>query len=370
MSYENFNILAHKLQPFMKFRDFSMSRINGPIPQNVRLACAIRYFAGGSPYDLATTFGIGVSEIYDSVWDVVDALNGHPQFSIKYPQSHEEQRKIALGFEEKSRAAFHCCAGAIDGILIWIHKPSRRYSDEAFCDVGKFFCGRKHKYGLNCQAVTDSRGRFLDISIMFPGSTADCLAFEGMHLHERLKNGLLASGLCLFGDNAYLNTPFMATPFSGGALAGSKDAYNFYHSQLRIQVECAFGKFTSRWGILRSAMPKGVSIRKTVAMVMALAKLHNYCIDQKDSDVQSMTAQDEGYIEELGAVPLEYDARTNGQLIPRQLIGGGEHFEGIDRNERRRQNRSFSGIELPRERLHAIVLDKGLQRPPAQGRLT
>ena len=75
---------------------------------------------------------------------------------------------------------------------------------------------------------------------------ADCLAFEGMQLHSQLKDGLLAAGLSLFGDNAYLNTPFMATPYSGGALTGSKDAYNFFHSQLQIQVECAFGKLTSR----------------------------------------------------------------------------------------------------------------------------
>jgi hypothetical protein len=26
------------------------------------------------------------------------------------------------------------------------------------CSVAKFFCGRKHRYGLNCQAICDSRG--------------------------------------------------------------------------------------------------------------------------------------------------------------------------------------------------------------------
>jgi hypothetical protein len=92
--------------------------------------------------------------------------------------------------------------------------------------------------------VCDADGRFLDISILFPGSTADCIAFEGPTLYQRLKDGLLAPGLSLFGDNAYLNTIFMATPYAGGATNGSRDAYNFYHSMLRIQIECAFGKFT------------------------------------------------------------------------------------------------------------------------------
>jgi DDE superfamily endonuclease len=99
------------------------------------------------------------------------------------------------------------------------------------------------RFGLNCQAVCDVDGRFLDISIMYPGSTSDCLAFEGMTLCQQLEDGLLAPGLCIFGDNAYLNTPFMATPYSG-TTGGTKDAYNFYHSQLRIRIECAFGILT------------------------------------------------------------------------------------------------------------------------------
>jgi hypothetical protein len=343
--------------------------INGPIYHSTRVACAIRYFAGGSPYDIATTFGISIAEVYFSVWEVVDALNLHPEFAIHYPESHEEQKQIAAGFQEKSGAGFDCCAGAVDGILIWIHRPSLECSREASCDTGKFFCGRKHKFGLNCQAVCDANGRFLDISILFPGSTADCIAFEGATLYQRLKDGLLAPGLSLFGDNAYLNTTFMATPYSGGAATGSKDAYNFYHSQLRIQIECAFGKFTQRWGILRSAMPKKVLLKKSVALVVALARLHNFCIDQKQLQIENMIAPDERYIERLGAVPLEEDSRMNGQRIPRHLIGGGDHFAGMERNERRRLVRSFNGIELPRERLLAVVIDQDLQRPRPRGRV-
>jgi hypothetical protein len=50
-------------------------------------------------------------------------------------------------------------------------------------------------------------------------------------------------------------------------------------------------------------------------------------------------------------------------------MGGSEHFDGIDRNARRRQQRSFSGILLPRERLHAAVMDLDLRRPAPRGRL-
>ena len=50
-----------------------------------------------------------------------------------------------------------------------------------------------------------------------------------------LEDGLLADGLVIFGDNAYLNTKYMATPYpniAGHDKEKSKDNYNFYHSQV------------------------------------------------------------------------------------------------------------------------------------------
>ena len=43
---------------------------NGPISMSVRLACALRYFAGGSPLDLMTTFQISFRSVLYSVWFV------------------------------------------------------------------------------------------------------------------------------------------------------------------------------------------------------------------------------------------------------------------------------------------------------------
>jgi hypothetical protein len=102
---------------------------------------------------------------------------------------------------------------------------------------------RKEKFGLNCQAACNVKGQFLDISMLHPGNTSDCLAFEGMSLFHRLEQGILAPDLCLFGYKAYLNTAYMATP-NAAISGGPKDAYNFYHSQLRIRIECVFGMLT------------------------------------------------------------------------------------------------------------------------------
>jgi hypothetical protein len=103
---------------------------NGPITSSVRLGAALRYFAGGSLYDIMCVFCISLSEVLKSVWIVVDAVNDCPQFHISYPSSLEEQRRIVAEFEAASTPKFRNCAGAIDGILIWMQKPSL---DEAVC---------------------------------------------------------------------------------------------------------------------------------------------------------------------------------------------------------------------------------------------
>ena len=67
--------------------------------------------------------------------------------------------------------------------------------EAAKCGRKEFFCGRKHKFGLNLQAVCDAEGRFLDLDIEHPGATSDFLAFSTSSLHTRLENNLLAPGL-------------------------------------------------------------------------------------------------------------------------------------------------------------------------------
>ncbi len=107
------------------------------------------------------------SDTIKSCWYVVDAIN-------------RQQWSIVKGFYDVSSAGFGCCAGAVDGILNWIHEPSQKDCTEAGCNPGKLFCGIKKTCGLSCQAVCDTGGWILDISIVYPGSTSDCLTLEGL----------------------------------------------------------------------------------------------------------------------------------------------------------------------------------------------
>jgi DDE superfamily endonuclease len=348
---------------------------NGAIPSLTRLAIALRYFAGGSLYDLCPLFGIGRTDAFRSVWMVVEATHRTNLFNLVFPADHDAQRELASQFSTRSQVGFDCCVGAVDGILIWILKPSPKCCIESKCDASKFFCGRKHKFGLNCQAVADFRGRFLDMSIKYPASTSDCLAFESSKLYDDLEKGILAQGLCLFGDNAYINSPFIATPYPNVS-GGYKDAYNFFHSQLRIRVECAFGMFVHRWGILRTAIPCGISIRKTTSLVLALAKLHNFCIDQDDISILPSTSVDAFRLatQTNGSVPLEDldvdddDMTDSNTTAPTQLLGGGEHFDDLPLDVRQLSRRRYVGVRLPRELLaEDIVRENNYRRPRPKG---
>jgi hypothetical protein len=75
------------------------------------------------------------------------------------------------------------------------------------------------------QGTCDSHGRFLDAMIEHPATTSDYLAFSTSALKHKLeRNGLLAPKCCLFGNNAYVNTLYMATPYNG-ATGGTKHKY-------------------------------------------------------------------------------------------------------------------------------------------------
>ena len=166
----------------------------------------------------------------------------------------------------------------------------------------------------------------------------------------------------------------MATPYQGGNLSGSRDAYNFYHSQLQITIECAFGCLTQRWGILRSPFPASLSLKKIIHLTLALFRLHNFCLDEHQVKVLGMTAQDECSMEMRGAIPLVAMGQTEmgqaeTQMIPQQLIGGGHHFDGVNQNEQRRLQRLVGGPVLPQNQLHGHIASQQLQRPRVHGRL-
>jgi hypothetical protein len=376
MEAASFWKLCQLLRPFVvrvslkkKFRNGAK---NGLIPLPTKVSVALRYFAGGSPYDISVVHGISHTDVFRCVWTIVDAVNICPELAFGYPSNWDEQQKIAEGFHRVSRGIFKCCAGAIDGILIWLERPSTKHCEMSECGAKKFFCGRKKKFGLNMQATCDHEKRFLDIYLKHPASTSDYLSFCSSPLFCKLeKEGFMKTGLCLFGDNAYVNTPYMATPYKS-VKDGSKDAYNYFHSNCRISIECAFGMLVHRWGILCKPMSTMIPISKVTSMVRCLCRLHNFCIDERIARNNSGSVEEDGgdVVEHLDSDRANIALAGGSSLLdgadngfnPEELLHGGDHFDDISRAVRVSRRANNNEI-LPREIMCDIVEEMGLRRP-------
>ena len=58
-----------------------------------------------------------------------------------------------------------------------------------------------------------------------------------------------------------------------------QDNFNFFASQLRIRIEMAFGLMVKKWAIL--SRPLSLKMRKIKRLMVAIARLHNFCINER-----------------------------------------------------------------------------------------
>ena len=84
-------------------------------------------------------FGISHSVVFESVAFIVDAINKNKEMAISFPTNHDDQRKIARGFQSKSEVGIDRVVGIIGGIVIWMHKPTKEECEAAGVDKSKFF---------------------------------------------------------------------------------------------------------------------------------------------------------------------------------------------------------------------------------------
>lgn len=380
MDKESFWILLDIIEPHLpstgesRVRGSICSIPNGPITHTARLSMALRIAAGGDPLDIAVNHGVSDAEPTESFWLVVDAVHKSFQLDINFPTSHEAQYELAQEFRSKSTIGITNCVGAIDGILMWIHKPTDQDCDVLGFRQTKFFCGRKKKFGLNMQAVCDARRRFLWVELRYPGSTSDFFAFDQSSLKCQLERaGFLREGLCLFGDAAYANSSYMCVPFRSAT--GTHDHFNFFQSQLRINIECAFGMLVHRFGMLRKAWPVNVSIAKTNSAILALCKLHNFCIESNSgNDISTADVGDSSHIMMDGGMLLPRIDRVDGNEDTvrwmyddtedrlNALLDGGDHRDDHADADRRRFRRHRE--VTPRHWIHNYIAENGFRRPP------
>ena len=269
-----FNKLAVLIEPHVDLSYQKYLRRNvEPVSLELHLALTLRFLAGACIQDLWLQYGVSRSYCYDIIWKTVDAIN--IALDIKTDFSDIDTcARIAEGFAAKStEGLFSHCIGAIDGIQIKIRCPGPHVKNRR-----SYFC-RKGFYSLNVQAVCDSRRRFIDVDCSYPGSTSDSIAWLKTQVCREIEGRRIPDGFYFVGDAAYPCLQNMLTPVPGTSAEIGKwcDAYNFYQSQTRINIECAFGLLVRRWGILWK--PLECAHRRNPSVVVCCMRLHNFCID-------------------------------------------------------------------------------------------
>jgi hypothetical protein len=137
------------------------------------------------------------------------------------------------------------------------------------CSV--FYSGHYQTYQINVQASCGHNCKFSFIGVAGPGVLGDQEAINQIPLGLLIEN--LPGLFCAIGDCAYTPTEHLVPIFRGDqAKYHQNDNFNFFASQLRIQIEMAFGLMVKKWGVI--GRPLSVKLANVKHIVLAIARLH------------------------------------------------------------------------------------------------
>ena len=234
--------------------------------------------ARGSFHDIRVSAGLARSTFFSCLHRGIRAVNNCKELSLHFPTLDGELKQAALEFQSKSHGGvLDGCIAALDGWLCRIRVPT----SEETLNKASYFSGHYQCHGLNVQAACDARCRFIFLSIRCPGGTGDSRAFYGTKLDTFLKG--IPDGFYAVADNAYTLSATLIIPYSGSDKRyPEKDVFNFYVSQLRIKIEQAFGMMVNKWRVFKRPIELG--LHAVPSLVECCMRLHNFCIDNRETD--------------------------------------------------------------------------------------
>ena len=245
-------ILYHDIAVDEKMSMISTPDSNSPIFPELVVAIGIRTLAGGSYHDITSYIGISDSSYYrcSATFCLAVVHSDAEELTIEFPRTVQDCERLAVQWQQRSlHNVVRGCVMALDGLLPEIGRPTLRESQ----NPDSYFSGHYRCYGLNCQGGVDAHLKFLFFAVAAPGKAGDSRAFFRTDLPRLIQS--LPLGFYVIADNAYILSDRLLIPFKGQQRNDPvNSAYNFYLSQLRIQVERAFGLLTTKWRILRGGL--------------------------------------------------------------------------------------------------------------------
>ena len=290
------------------------------------------------------------TSLYRLIWKTIKAINncGHSDLAINFPTSVNDVKSAAAGFTSISKeGCIWNCVAVVDGYHLQTITPSAT----EVRNVRSFYSGHYKTHGVNIQGACDHHCRFVFLGVAGPGVMGDRDAIKQVELHNLID--ALPGLYCVIGDCAYTPSEKMIPIYRGAdATTARYDNFNFYASQLRIRIEMAFGLMTKKWGIL--TRPLSVKMKHVKHLMICIAKLHNFCIDERLREVQEH--QPRNRPSQGGALlftphNVGFDARTEHlrELAAQVEFDEAELlFENAHSHNRERMAREVEALQLSR----------------------
>ena len=217
------------------------------------------------------------------------------------------------------------------------------------------------------------------LSAMCPGATPDILAHLSGPMHAAIMDGKLNAKWQFVGDSAFpddYENPWMLTPFTRFDLRDyatriERDNYNYYLSQLRINIECCFGMLVNKFRVLTRAL-ETTSLENALLTFRVCCALHNFVIDDRlTRNVPQQTGATPPHGHRLVQVPVSRATRADFAEVPQVFPE-----EEVDKAMQSFDRRDLVADEVPvpdddiapsREEMVARIAEKGYVRPRRYG---
>lgn len=130
---ETFAKLADELRAFIEPKSIALRSghtAERAIGCEVRLAVTLRFLRGGSYLDIADTFMIEQSTVWDIIWGTIAAMaqcEYLDNIKMAFKDDPAAQARVALGFAPPGDIFEGLIAGAVDGTLIGIKSSDRKH---------------------------------------------------------------------------------------------------------------------------------------------------------------------------------------------------------------------------------------------------
>lgn len=302
------DFVVHCVEGHATFRNRSI-HAQAPVRKQVVLALVKlgSYGNRGTNPMIAAQFGVSDGHVHDCTTRVIEALYAIRDDWIRWPDAAARRAEAA---KNEDREGFEGVVGKIDGSDIPLDaKPGGKF------DPANFF-NRKKRYALDLCAVCDSSLRFTYSLVGWPNSVGDAKVWASTGIAQNPQR-CFSAGEYLLADKAYPVTEHLMAPYKR-PLADIREyaRFNYYLSNLRVDIEHAFGVLKSRWPSLkglRIRIQDDASYVYAVKWIQACVVLHNMMISLRDSwEVQyDREEQDEDDEEELNAAAWHTVASGN-----------------------------------------------------------